>query len=179
MIEDQRSLIEDLARSNQDYIRKFESLKLGIEDNQSTQEAYSQKGGTSREMGWHLQEQPYVNSQRGAPRKRSDPQEAHAPHMDTGDMFLSTSIQNMPVKQEPNDTKPQREIQDNEPAEDELFSHLKHYMSLVNNLLNEVDELKYDIRVDSRDRVKVEILRTYKHEMKISQQWDCGLVGPL
>lgn len=48
MIEDQRFLIEDLARSNQDYIRKFESLNLGVEDKPRTQEGCSQKDESSR-----------------------------------------------------------------------------------------------------------------------------------
>ena len=167
MIENQRSLIEDLARSNQDYIRKFESLKLGIEDKPRAQEGGSQKDEFSKEMDLDLQERPQVSSQGTEPRKRRTPQEAHTPYMNTGDFILSTSAQDMPMTPELEDTKPRQEIQENGPVEADLFSHVKHYLSLVNNLLDEIDELKYDIRIDSRDRVKVDVLQAYKREINL------------
>ena len=41
-----------------------------------------------------------------------------------------------------------------------LVFHVKHYLDLLNNLLNEVDETKYEIRDSSRDAMRFDICRT-------------------
>ena len=177
MISNQRDLIEDLERSNQDYTRKFESLKLGIEDKSRAQENCSQKDESSKKMSSPLQEQPQVNVHGTGQRKRHEAQKVPAPHMGTDDIFLSTNVQNLPRNLEIQDTKPRQEMQENDRVEDEFFSNLKHYLSLVNNLIDEVGEPKYDIRIDSRDRVKGQILQTYEREMDLLDTPDQNIWG--
>lgn len=48
---------------------------------------------------------------------------------------------------------------------DALFLHLKQYLSLVNNLLSEIEEIKYEIRIGSRDRVRAKIWEAYDREV--------------
>ena len=135
-------------------------------------------------MGWDLRKQPQIDTQRGRPRKERDPQEIQVPDMNVGDVFQDTSIQNISIARKLDFAKPQHERQEHRLREDELFSHLRHYLSLVDSLLNEVDEIQRDIRSDSRDRVKADIWQTYEREWKnIYTQnqalWVSMAAGPL
>lgn len=48
---------------------------------------------------------------------------------------------------------------------DALFLHLNQYLSLVNKLLSEVEEINYEIWIGSRDRVRAKICEAYDREM--------------
>ena len=49
---------------------------------------------------------------------------------------------------------------------DALVFHVKNYLDFLNNLLNEVDETKYENRDSSRDAMRFDICRTYEQQMQ-------------
>lgn len=161
MIEDQRSLIEDLARSNQDYIHKFEQLKLGIQNTPRTQEDV-QNGRT----GCGIEMQREQDTQNHDHSKSMSPKRTATANVNINNMYINADVRSMSIPRGFEKTEQPRKAQELESEEDTLFSHLKHYLSLVNNLLDEVDEIKYEIRVDSRDQVRSDICQAYQREMK-------------
>lgn len=148
MIEDQRSLVEDLARSNQDYIRKFENLKLGIHEAPKTQDEYIRSDHTNS-------------------NNKNSVQIATA-NLDNGNgnVCTSTMVQDWSVPRCSETSKSVGDAHGTGVEENELISHLKHYLSLVNKLLSEVDDIKYEIRVDSRDRARTDVCQAYRREIE-------------
>ncbi len=166
MIEDQRSLIEDLAKSNQDYIRKFEQMKLGIQNIPETlpKDVQSDRTGGGIELEREQNTQNHGHSK--SKSKSMSPERATTESANINNMYINANVQGLPIPRGFEKTKQSRKKQKVGSEEDTLFSHLKHYLSLVNSLLDEVDEIKYEIRVDSRDRVRTDICQAYQREMK-------------
>ena len=50
--------------------------------------------------------------------------------------------------------------------QDALVFHVKDYLNLLNNLLNEIDETKYKIRESSRTAIRFDVCRNYDNEMQ-------------
>lgn len=163
MIEDQRSLIEDLARSNQDYIHKFEQLKLGIQDTPRLQEDV-QKDRTG--CGIELQREKDTQNHGYSKSKSMNSRRTATANVNINNMYINSNVQSRSTPRGFEKTEQSPNTQELGSEEDTLFSHLKHYLSLVNNLLDEVDEIKYEIRIDSRDRVRTDICQAYQREMK-------------
>ncbi len=161
MIGDQRSLIEDLARSNQDYIRKFEQLRLRIQDTPRPQEEDVQSDRTGGGIELHREQ----DTQNRGHRKGMSPDMGTA-NVNIKEMYFNANVQGMSIPRDLEKPEQSRETQEAGAEEVTLFSHLKHYLSLVNNLLKEVDKIKYEIRIDSRDRVRTDICQAYQREMK-------------
>ena len=175
VIAEQRSLINELAHSNQEYIRKFENLRLGIGgpptghvgDDASRNRAVEWEPKTAAKS---LSGVSYDNFEKM--KSASDdmlPQEeettqalvfkdlAPAPwswpksegHMSTA--FINTGIQTMPPVQDRQIPKTNAPMEfDQRP----LLKHLEHCSMLIKNLLKEVDEAQYKISFQSRLRMK-------------------------
>jgi len=164
VIEDQRSLIEDLAKSNQDYIRKFEQMKLGIQNIPETPPKDAQSDRTGG--GIELEREQSTQNNGLSKSKSMSPERATTASANINNMYINTNVQGLPIPRGFEKTTQLRKKQKVGSEEDTLFSHLKHYLSLVNSLLDEIDEIKYEIRVDSRDRVRTDICEAYQREMK-------------
>ena len=50
--------------------------------------------------------------------------------------------------------------------QDALIFHVKDYLNLLNNLLNEIDEIKYKIRESSRTAIRFDVCHNYDNEMQ-------------
>lgn len=196
MIAEQRSLIEDLAHSNQEYIRKFERLKLGIErpivehvDHASNIGAIDQEPSTttrslpgslnnrleraeSAVRGTPLQDKENTRSLGSRESITTTGSLAIPPHTDVNKMFLNTSVRTniaMPPI-------PQRGIPTTEAPmgfnQEVLFKQLEHYSMLINNLMKEVDEAQYKITFKSRLRVKDGIMGLHESErQELERMW--------
>lgn len=196
MIAEQRSLIEDLAHSNQEYIRKFERLKLGIErpivehvDHASNIGAIDQEPSTttrslpgslnnrleraeSAVRGTPLQDKENTRSLGSRESITTTGSLAIPPHTDVNKMFINTSVHTniaMPPIQ-------QRGIPTTEAPmgfnQEVLFKQLEHYSMLINNLLKEVDEAQYKITFKSRLRVKDGITGLHESErQELERMW--------
>ena len=156
IIAEQRSLIEDLWHSNQDYIRKFETLKIGI----------GETGGA------HKEDEPkeILPTTKSSPRAlRTTAGPGQMSGLTNSTKFLSnamgdTNIDNLIVNTNVRNTSPppvryERGISALETKtigldQNVLLNQLKHYSTLIVNLLKEVDEAQYDITLKSRAQVK-------------------------
>ena len=162
MIEYQKSLIEDLARSNQDYIRKFESLKLGIRSTAKVPEEAIQSHGTGNGIKSRRAEDIYgCEHKENRDLKGIETANVNAKDLHINANFLGVSAP--PVFERAEQAEHGQTV---EPRNDTLMSHLKHYLSLVNNLLDEVDKAKYEIRSNSRDGIRRSISQAYQREMR-------------
>lgn len=200
MIAEQRSLIQDLAYSNQEYIRKFERLNLGIEEPAVEHAENDLKNGgleseTSTRMkplppapkhkfetmnfaisGTPLQEKENVwglGSSKPATVTRSLPKvQAIPPNSDINNLF-SKSYGQPDTVMPPLQGKgiPRTEVK-LEFDPEVLFKQLKHYSTLVQNLLNEVDGAQYDITFKSRLRMKSGIEGLHEGERReLEKMW--------
>ncbi len=141
MVADQRSLIEDLARSNQEYIRRYEGLKLAIEAKAPNIEHDVQAGS---------QEDSLENN--------------GIQTVDFNTMNIIAGVQGDPINPDPEAMLSSTEVYD--VAEGLLLTHLEHYLDLLNNLLEETDEDKYAITTDSHTAMKAGIGQIYEREMR-------------
>lgn len=197
VIAEQRSLIEDLAESNQEYIRKFESLKLGfggpavdVDDAsnigivtgepsavpKSLSEARARKLESTKfaRDATPLQELTTKDlfppkTQRILPRSL-----ATLPNADINNIFTNKKVQTgipMPPIQErglPTTEAPMGLEQE------VLFKQLEHYSMLIKNLLKEVDETQYKITFKSRLRMKGGIADLHEGERReLEKMWGC------
>ena len=207
MIAEQRSLIEDLAYSNQEYIRKFERLNLGIEglavehaedfpklgvlESQVSTEmeplppapkrkfetmnfAIAETPLQDKENVWGLESNEPATATRSLPKVQSSMARSPAipPNPAINNLFSNTSGQSdivMPPVQEqgvPTSEAPlgfDQEI---------LFKQLKHYSTLIQNLLKEVDEAQYKITFKSRLRMKGGIAGLHEGERReLEKMW--------
>lgn len=165
MIEDQRSLIEDLAKSNQDYIRKFEQMKLEIHNIPETLPKDVQSDPTGGRIELEREQNTQNHGHSKSKSKSMSPERATTASANVNNKYINANFQSLSIPLF-DKTKQSRKKQKVGSEEDTLFSHLKHYLNLVNSLLDEVDEIKYEIRVDSRDRVRTDICEAYQREMK-------------
>ena len=196
MIAEQRSLIEDLAHSNGEYIRKFESLKLGIEGlADEDAEPTSKIGAVGTELGtkhkfmdFASAETPLQNKVKGlgfnkptfATTLSPQPQSgmtrplATPPNADINNVFINTSGQShlaLPSVQK-------RGIPTTEAPlgfdPEVLFKQVEQYSMLVKNLLKEVDEARYKITFQSRLRMKGGIAGLHEGErQELEKMWGC------
>ena len=162
MIEYQKSLIEDLAGSNQDYIRKFESLKLGIQHNARAPEEAVQSHPTA--YGTQSQRGKDIYG-RGLEEKRGL-KPIESANANAEDIHINANALGILAPQTFETAEHAVHGQTVEPRNDILMSHLKHYLSLVNNLLDEVDKAKYEIRGGSRNGIRHSISQAYQREMR-------------
>ena len=155
VIAEQRSLIEVLSHSNQEYIRKFETLKIGIEET----------GGA------HKENEPKENfpTTRSSPRTlRNTARSGQMSGLANPTKLLSnakgnTNIDNLIINTNVRNISPppfqkERDMLGLETTtvldQKVLMKQLEHYSMLIVNLLKEVDEAQYDIALKSRLRVK-------------------------
>ncbi|KAK4690762.1 hypothetical protein P7C71_g6103, partial [Lecanoromycetidae sp. Uapishka_2] len=148
VIADQKSLIEDLARSNQQYIQKYEKLRLAIVTESPEPEQYAQAGSQNRDLGSTLSQ-----------------------HLSFNAVDMTNSVQNISLSREAEVQTSSAEAPD--AKGDALLTHLEHYLRLLNNLLNEVDKLEYEIADESRFAMKDALCRSYNREMRdLAPQYD-------
>ena len=131
----QNNLIEDLAKTNQDYINKFEKLKLGIEKQ------------TSNLTAGDLSLDTEINS--------TLPQEVN--YLNFNAYAYVTANRSETIKSILDTHAPS--------ANDPRLTNLQHYFDLLTTMLDEVDEPKYQILLPSRSRVRVAIHDTFDQEM--------------
>ena len=136
-IADQKSLIEDLAQSNQDYIKKFENLKLGIEEPPSISTTNVRTVTDTAKSS-----SPPVVNLFNISNHFEDVSGA------------SGSIKNMPKAHVPS-------------SNDDGPIALQHYFDMLTSMLKEVDEFRYKITNSSRSRVRHAIHDTFDQEMHI------------
>ena len=180
VIIEQRSLLEDLAHSSQEYNRKFERLKLGLEEPGVEHITRSLPGAPTRKLerkkftvgGKSLQDRgntPGLGSKELTTAARSSPKAQRIarrsletpPNANINNPFINTNVQTiitMPPVQD-------RGIPTTEAAmghdQEELFKQLERYSILFKNLLKEVDGAQYQITFKSRLRVKGRSSRGY------------------
>ena len=155
VIAEQRSLIEDLSHSNQEYILKFENMKIGIEG----------------VRGAHKEDEPKeifstTKSSPGALRTTAGSVQMSGlinPTTSLSNAMGNTNIDNPIVNTNVRNISPppvlEREMSASETKktgldQKMLLKQLEHYSTLIVNLLKEVDEVQYDITFESRSRVK-------------------------
>ena len=155
IIAEQRSLIEDLAKSNQGYISKFERLKLSCEE--APIDLQSVPGDTSSSMP-----SPKTLPAHGlpsaldvdAPSQRES--SADAKGLDR-DPYKGFDIPNFP-------------------SSDRLGWLLQQYSNLMRTLLKEVSAPTYEIAEESRSRIRADIVLTQNREMNtLNQAYRPGL----
>ena len=196
MIAEQRSLIEDLAHSNQDYVHIFETLRLGIEGDAIEDAENISKAGTELSTKAEpvppapirrfdhmnfatLREQDEENT-RGlgfnkpttamtlSPNARRGVTKllATPPNADINNLFINTSGQS-------NIGMPPLQVQGESTTEAPLgsdqevvFKQLRYFSMLVQDLLNKVDEPRYKITFLSRLRMKGGILGLHEGQRR-------------
>lgn len=134
-----------MARSNRDYIRKFENLKLGIHDT------------TSKNVRTDDANSNDYNPEKLAPTNLNNNNDNIGTNMIVQDWSVPCRSEKQKLSGEAHKTGAETT---------ELVFHLKHYLSLVNKLLTEVDDVKYEIRVDSRDRARTDVCQAYRREIE-------------
>lgn len=207
VIAEQRSIIEDLAYSNQEYIRKFERLNLGIEGLAVEHaENVSKFGVLESEMStrmkplppapkrhfetmnsaipgtplqpkenvWDLGSNEPATATRSLPKVKGNMARSPAvpSNSDINNLFSKPNGRSdtvMPPLQEKG--IPATEVTlgfDHEV----LFKQLKHYSTLVQNLLNEVDGAQYNFTFKSRLRMKSGIAGLHEGERReLEKMW--------
>lgn len=143
----QRVLIEDLAHSNEEYIRKFESLKLSVRDDSSQKSIdRSERAATLGPRYRHSEARSLDETLvTGANVDASLLPPTGTSNMPTNVLFspLATSSSHVALKQV-----------------------LAHYDSLMNKLIREVLASEYEIPSDSRSRIRADIIVTHGREKR-------------
>lgn len=149
MIAEQKLLIEFLDQSNRKYIRKYERLKLGVEAPASDEE-----NNTWDEVGTH--------TVGGTNTLQST-------------AMLSPSVKRNFTNITGSDDAGTRSLlgtgalglANNEHTEqDALILHLGTYVGLLNSLLRDLDEIEYEVSVESLSKIHTSIYRAHQYEMK-------------
>ena len=136
-IADQKSLIEDLAQSNQDYVKKFENLKVGIEE-------------------------PFPNP---TTNERTMIEAANSNALPVTNLFnISSQSGEFSGAAKSVETTPEADVLS---SNDNGLITLQHYFDMLTTMLKEVDEFKYQITFPSRSRVRHAIHDTFDQEMHI------------
>ena len=147
IIAEQRSLIEDLARSNEDYIRRFEQLSCGEApiNQESVPADWSSSMPTPQTLTAHgLASTLAVD----APSQRESSADAKGLGREPNKGF---DIPNFS-------------------SSDRLGWLLLQYSNLTRSLLREVSAPSYDIAEESRSRIKADIVSTQRREMNTLSQ---------
>ena len=147
VIAEQKCLIEDLAQSNQEYILKFERLKLGIEEPARGPVDDASKGGV-------VEMEPRKSMSGTLIRKLKKMKFAIA----------GTSLQD---KESTRGLEAPMAF-----GQEALFKQLEHHSMLIKNLLKEVDEAQYKITFKSRLRMKGGIAGLHEEERReLEKMW--------
>ena len=208
-IAEQRYLIEDLAHSNQEYIRSFEKLRLGIGgDVIENAQFISRAGAVETELSTKTEPVPPApirkfDSMKFAPLRTPLQDEGNTrglgfnepttatrlspnaqcgvtnllatpPNADINDLLINTGGQS-------NITMPPLQVQGNPTTEvplgfdqELLFKQLRYFSTLVQDLLEEVDEPRYKITFQSRLRMKGGIAALHEGERReLEKMWGC------
>ena len=197
VIAEQRSLIEDLAHSNQEYIRNFENLRLGIggdamEDAQTIPKA----GAVGVELS--TKKEPVLP----APKRKIDsmnfatlrtPLKDEEKIRGVGSNEPTTATSLSPSARigltellafppnAPNIAMPPLQVQGQPTTEaplgfdqEVLFKQLRYFSMLIQDLLKEVDEPQYKITFQSRLRMKGGIAGLHEGERReLEKMWGC------
>ena len=155
VIAEQRSLIEDLSHSNQEYIRKFENMKIGIEGIRGADKGAEPKAlyPTTRSSSRTLRN----TARSGQMSRLTNPTEFLSNAMgntNIDNLIVNTNVRNIspsPVREREMSAS---ETKTTDLDQKVLLKQLEHYSKLIVNLLKEVDEVQYDITFESRSRVK-------------------------
>ena len=152
MIAEQRSLIQDLARSNEDYTRKFEQLKLSCDSVPVHPEPILADCNNTMPtpkvptpQGWAGASAVDAARQRESSTGARGP--GPGPYM--GSWYSHGSVTSLP---------------------DQLSWLQQQYRKLVSALLIEVSARSYEIADDSRSRIKAEIVTIHIREMEYMEQ---------
>lgn len=136
-IDAQKALIEDLAHSNNEYIQKFEKLRLAIADSGSVNAPKT-----------------YIPLPAPKPRESN-----HKHSVEDLNLIALTDKHNMKFTHSAST--------DSSSVFDFLGLKLEHYQRLVDALLEEVHQPQYNIPNDSRLRIRTNILNTHVHEWRM------------
>ncbi|KAI9878656.1 MAG: hypothetical protein M1830_000272 [Pleopsidium flavum] len=139
-LEDQRKLIEDLARSNQEYTTKFKELTRAIE-------------GTS--------DHPE------APKGPSKMDEAASPGFLQANAVLPPSGAVDVARVASRNLKHRRinlTMQHIPPDLGKMSDELEHYCLLINHLLERIDAVQYKIKNDVRRRIRSDVVHMHERE---------------
>ncbi|KAI9870791.1 MAG: hypothetical protein M1830_003806 [Pleopsidium flavum] len=139
-LEDQRKLIEDLARSNQEYTTKFKELTRAIE-------------GTS--------DHPE------APKGPSKMDEAASPGFLQANAVLPPSGAEDVARVASRNLKHRRiklTMQHIPPDSGKMSDELEHYCLLINHLLERIDAVQYKIKNDVRRRIRSDVVHMHERE---------------
>ena len=201
VIAEQRSLIEDLAHSNQEYIRNFENLRLGIGgDAIEDAQTISKAGAVEAELS--TKKEPVLP----APKRKIDSMNfttlrtplqdeentrslgfnkpttltSLSPNKRSGVTKLLATAPNADIKS--NIAMPPLQVQGQPTTEaplgfdqEVLFKQLRYFSMLVQDLLKEVDEPQYKITFQSRLRMKGGIAGLHEGERReLEKMWGCA-----
>ena len=139
-LEDQRKLIEDLARSNHEYTRRFKELTKAIEHGQKQQEGvkYAPTIDKAPSAG-------YLQTNMVLPP--SNPvQTVDETSPEVTNCLITLAMQHLP------------------PQTGETSDELAHYCLLINHLLQRIDAVQYRIRTDLRRRIRSDIVHMHQRE---------------
>ena len=148
IIAEQRSLIQDLVKSNEGYIRRFEQLRVCCEDTPIDPEVVSASYINSMPM----LKVPPARGSAGAPAVGAASQE---------DLITGAQGLGLEDNKRPADFGTSGVF-----SSDQLSRLLQQYNLLMSTLLAEVSAPKYEIAEDSRSRIKANIVSTHKHETR-------------
>jgi len=139
-LEDQRRLIEDLARSNQEYTRKFKELTKAVEAGQNHLEAVKPISTTE-----NMPSSGFLQANMVLPAFESFHTAGEA-SPDITSRLTTLTKQHLPP--------------DAEPQSDEL----SHYCLLINHLLQRIDAVQYKIKSDLRRRIRSDVVHMHQRE---------------
>ena len=151
IIAEQRSLIEDLAKSNEGYIRKFKRLRLSCEEAPIDQESVpadsSSSMPTPKTPTAHGLASALAVDARGQRESSADAKGlGREPYKGSNIPRFSSS--------------------------DRLGWLLQQYSNLMHTLLREVSAPNYEIAEESRSRIRADIVSTQRREMNSLSQVD-------
>ena len=155
VIAEQRSLIEDLSHSNQEYIRKFENMKIGVEGIRGAHKENEPKENfpTTRSIPPTLRTTGRSGQMSGLTKPTKFWSHAMG-DTNTANLIVNTNVRNIsppPVRERGMSAS---ETKTTGLDQEMLLKQLEHYSTLIVNLLKEVDQVQYDISLKSRSRVK-------------------------
>ena len=139
-LEDQRRLIEDLARSNQEYTRKFKELTKAVEAGPDSVEAVKTIPTMKIEPS-----SSFFQSNMVLPPTESF-QIARETSPDIFSRLNTLAKQHLP------------------PDAGEGSDELAHYCLLINHLLQRVDAVQYKIKSDLRRRIRNDVVHMHQRE---------------
>lgn len=139
-LEDQRKLIEDLARSNQEYTRKFKELTKTVEASSDQLDAV--KNSSTKDEG-----APPGYLQANIVLPPPEPVNvASEPSTDIKNRHVKLTMQQIP------------------PDSGKMSDELEHYCLLINHLLERIDAVQYKIRNDVRRRIRSDVVHMHERE---------------